>query len=58
MARARGAKMAWAASRGSIVSLRCLGEDVASSTRCRLMWVKASSTATTSLGGGAEDGDF
>lgn len=51
MARAMGAKMAWAASRGSITSLGCLGEDATSSSWRRLMWVKASSTATTNLGG-------
>lgn len=52
MARAMGAKMAWAASLGSISSRGCLGEDVTASSSCwRLMWVKASSTATTSLWG-------
>lgn len=49
MARAIGAKMACAASRGSITSLGCLGDDAASSSWRRLMCVKASSTATTNL---------
>ena len=56
MARAMGAKMAWAASRGSITSRGCLGEAATSSSWRRLMCVKASSTATTSLGEGGQGG--
>lgn len=51
MALAMGAKMAWAASRGSITSLGCLGDEATSSSWRRLMCVKASSTATTNLRG-------
>lgn len=49
MARAIGAKMAWAASRGSMTSRGCLGDEASSSSWRRLMCVKASSTATTNL---------
>lgn len=49
MARAIGAKMACAASRGSMTSRGCLGDEASSSSWRRLMWVKASSTATTNL---------
>lgn len=52
MARAIGANMACAASRGSMISRGCLGDDETSSSFRRLMCVKASSTATTNLQGG------
>lgn len=54
IARAMGANIAWAASRGSMISLGCLGDEVTSSSLRRLMCVKASSTATTNLPEGGE----
>lgn len=56
MARAMGANMACAASRGSMISLGCLGDEATSSSLRRLMCVKASSTATSNLQEGGDAG--